>query len=186
MACTAKDAAGFGHKGVDVTGLDEVLWEGPGIGKEFDGVSAVGGTDAGSDAFSGVYSHGKVGAESLAVLRDHAFEMELAGDVEGNGHAEHASAFSDHEVNHLGGDFFRRTNEVALVFAIFVIGDDNHFSGSNVRDDGVDGIEGGFGGGRHGGWVKSRTTAAFLGTGSLWDALSSAEWEEFQRECRLR
>jgi hypothetical protein len=165
VACAAEDATGFGDEGVDVTGLDEILRDGARVGEELDGAGAVGGADAGGDAFGGVDGNGEVGAEGLAILRDHAFKVELAGDLEGDSDAEHAAAFADHEIDHLGGDFFGGADEVALILTIFVIRDDDHFSGSNVRDDGVDGIEGGFGGGRHGRWVKSRTTRRVLRRG---------------------
>ena len=63
VAGAFEDTAGTGAEGEDVTGLDEVVGGGRGIGKEFDGVGAVGGADAGGDALCGVDGYGERGFE---------------------------------------------------------------------------------------------------------------------------
>ena len=182
MAGSAEDTAGFGDERADVPGLHEVLGDGAGIRQKIDGASAVSGADAGGDALCGIDGDGEVGAEGFPIFRHHAFQVEMTSDVERNGDAEHAAAFTHHEVHHFGGDLFSGADQVALVFTIFVIGDDHHFSGSNVSDDIVDGIEGGFGGRRHEKMGKEPRAALRLEAKWPGDGFSSLESEKLQQE----
>src|SRR6185437_9104857 len=47
------------------------------------------------------------------------------------GEADEAAAVAGHEIDGLGGDVFGGEGEVAFVFAVFVVDDDQHAAGAN-------------------------------------------------------
>ena len=140
VACAAQHTAGLGDQRIDVTRLDEGFGAAFRIGEQADGAGAVRSADAGGDAFGGIDGDGESRGEGLAILRHHAFEAQILSDLRRNGHAEHARAFADHEGDHLRRDLFRRTDEIALVFAVGIVGDDHHAPSADVSDDGFHGI----------------------------------------------
>ncbi len=105
-------------------------------------MGAVSRADAGGDAFGGIDGDGEIGTEGLTILRDHALEVEVFGDVESDGHTEHAAAFAHHKGDDFRGDELCGAHQVALVFAIFVIGDNHHFTSADIGNDIVDTVEG--------------------------------------------
>ncbi len=52
-------------------------------------------------------------------------EVQAVGGVFGHGHADHAPAPAEHEIDRLGGDRLGRTDEVAFVFAFLGVDDDH-------------------------------------------------------------
>jgi hypothetical protein len=80
----------------------------------------------------------------------------MLGDVERDGHAEQATAFADHEGDDLGGDQFGGAEQVSLVFTIFIVGNDDHFTSADIGDHVVDRVEGEICWGWHGGWKEQR------------------------------
>ena len=49
--------------------------------------------------------------------------------------AEYAAALLEHEIHDFGGYFLRRYDEVAFVFAVFVIDDDHYFAVAEIFDN---------------------------------------------------
>ena len=49
--------------------------------------------------------------------------------------AQHAAALLEHEIHDFGGYFLRRYDEVAFVFAVFVIDDDHYFAVAEIFDN---------------------------------------------------
>ena len=111
-----------------------------------DGVRAVGGGDAGGDAFAGLDGLGKGGAEARGVLLRHGEEAQVVGALLGEGEADEAAAVARHEVDGFGGDELGGQGEVALVLAVLVVDHDDHAAGTNLvqgaGDAGKGGVEG--------------------------------------------
>ena len=62
----------------------------------------------------------------------HRREAELVHTLAGQRDTNQPSRFPNHEVDHLWGDELRRANEVALVLAVFVVGNDNELAAADV------------------------------------------------------
>ena len=81
--------------------------------------------DAGGHAVRGIDRDGEIGPIHLAVLRHHALQAELLGALVRDRRADQAAAVLGHEIDRLGRDLFRRHDQVALVFAIGIVGHDD-------------------------------------------------------------
>ena len=55
-------------------------------------------------------------------------EFQLATTLDGYRRTKHAASVAQHIVHLFGGNEFRRHNEVALVFAVFVVNNDDELS----------------------------------------------------------
>ena len=51
-----------------------------------------------------------------------------------HGDAEDAAAFAEHEVDGFGGDKIRRTDQIAFIFAVFIIDEHDHLAGFESGD----------------------------------------------------
>ena len=79
--------------------------------------------------------------EVFAVAGDHVVQAEPCGHFVGQGDTDEAAAVCGHEVDAAGGDFGGGHDEVALVFAVFIVNDDDHFSGTDVADAPFNGVD---------------------------------------------
>jgi hypothetical protein len=141
LAGADEDAAFAGAEGEDVAGAGEVLGSGAGRDGDLDGVGAVGGGDAGGDAFAGLDGLSEGGAEAGGVVLRHGAEAESVGTFFGESEADEAAAVFGHEVDGFGRGELGGEGEVAFVFAVFVVDDDDHAAGLEVGDGGGDGGE---------------------------------------------
>ena len=91
------------------------------------------GSDFGIDAFS------ESRVEHVGGRRTCDAEFVCTGFCDGR--ADETARMRRHENNVFRRDFFRRADEIAFIFAVFVISDDNHFAVADVFDCGFDGIE---------------------------------------------
>ena len=80
-------------------------------------------------------------AERVALR--HGDEIQRVATLLGEREADEAAAFAGHEIDSFGRDFFRRHGEIAFVFAVFVINDDDHAALANFFDGFLDCGEGG-------------------------------------------
>ena len=71
----------------------------------------------------------------------HEREMELVAALLGEREADQAAAELGHEVDGFGGDLFGGQGEVAFVFAVFVVDQDDHAALANFFDGFFDGGE---------------------------------------------
>jgi uncharacterized RDD family membrane protein YckC len=126
LAGADEDAAFAGAEGEDVAGTGEVIGRGVGANGDLDGVGAVGGRDAGGDAFAGFDGFGECGAEAGGVVLGHGAEAHVVGTLFGEGEADEAAAEAGHEVNGLGGTELGGEGEVAFVLAVLIVDDDDH------------------------------------------------------------
>ena len=143
VAGAAEDAAVFGSERIDMAGLDELARGGFRIGQELDGAGAIVGADAGGDAVGGIDGHGEVGAGAFTVVVDHALEAEFARRapcVQGT-QMSRARVELVMKLTSSGVTFFGGHDEVAFVFAVGVIRDDDHAAGADFLQDVFDGIK---------------------------------------------
>ena len=100
--------------------------------------------DAGGDAEAGVGidGNGEGGAEGGGIVHGLGVEGEAVAVGGGEGDAEDAAGFADHEVDDFGGDELGGADEVAFVLAVFVVGEDDHFALAEGGEDVGDGGEG--------------------------------------------
>ena len=78
--------------------------------------------------------HGVVRPQRGGVLLDHGGKFEPLAHVGQDRHAKLAPAVGDHEIDGLGRDLLGRADEIAFVFAVFGIDDDNGFPGTDSSD----------------------------------------------------
>lgn len=81
------------------------------------------------------------GSESGGILPDLGFKPDLFAVLSGHAQAEQPPAKLPHEVDDLGRDLLGRTDQVAFVFAVFVIHKDDESSGGYFRDGFRNGAE---------------------------------------------
>ena len=142
VAGAGEDAAFARDDGEDVAGLDEVFRARVFGGGGEDGAGAVGGADAGGNAFGGFYGDGEGGVVGRVVAPRLWPEFELVVARLGDGEADEAAPVFRHEVDGFGGDVFGGDDQVAFVFAVFVIHEDDHFADADVVDDFRGGVQG--------------------------------------------
>ena len=128
VAGASQHTAVLGVERVDVSRSAEVFGKHVGIGECTDGGGAVVTTHAGCAAFEQVYRHGEGSAQHAGVVLHLVVQSELVAAFNGDGSAEHAASVFQHEVHLLGGDEFSCHDEVAFVFAVFVIDHDDKLS----------------------------------------------------------
>ena len=101
-------------------------------GEDSDG--AVRGADAGGDAHFCVDGFGESRAMDARVDQRHERQMEFIAALLGEREADQAAAKLGHEVDGFGRDFFGGHGEVAFVFAVFVVDQDDHAALSDFLD----------------------------------------------------
>lgn len=142
-----EDAAVARAEGVDVAGADEVVGAGGGVDGHLDAPGALAGGDAGGEAVArvAVDGDGEGGAADGGVDSGLGVEVEAFAVGAGEGEAEVAPGDGEHEGDGFGGDVLGGEDEVALVLAILIVGENDHAAGAEVVED--------FGeGGEHGWW----------------------------------
>ena len=113
------------------------------VGERAHGVAALLGRDAGGQPVAHVDRDGEGGAERRIVLRHHGIELQPAGMLAAERRADDAGGVADDEGHLLrravrGGD-----EQVALVLAVVVVGDDHDLApgeGLDRRFDAVVGV----------------------------------------------
>ena len=106
-----------------------------------DGNGAVGSADAGGDTDARVNCFRERGAVDGGVDRRHEREVELVAALFRERQADQAAAEFGHEVDGVRGDLFGGHGEVAFVFAVLVVHEDDHAALANLFDGFLDGGE---------------------------------------------
>jgi hypothetical protein len=138
LAGANENATFAGAEREDVSGTGEVVGTGIWADGDLDGVRAVGGGDAGGNAFAGFDGLGEGGAEARGVVLGHGAEAHVVGALFGQRQADEPAAKLGHEVDGFGGAELGGEGEVAFVLAIFVVDDDDHMTGLHLGDRGWD------------------------------------------------
>ena len=105
-------------------------------------MGAVGGRDAGGDAFAGLDGLGECGAEAGGVLLRHGEEAQIVGALLGEGEADEAAAVAGHEIDGFGSDMLGGQGQIALVLTILVVDHNDHAAGANFGEGAGDVGEG--------------------------------------------
>ena len=141
VTCAPQDATRFALQREDMTGLHKICSRAnPGC-KHLNRQCAVVGADARGDAPGGVDGYREIRLMHFAVVGDHALQPQLAGALLGDRRANQPPAMLRHEIDGRIGDFRCRHDEIAFVFTISVISDDDHAALSDVCDGVRDGIK---------------------------------------------
>ena len=135
MSGAHQHAAVLRHERENVAGLDDVVRAGILLHRSQHGLGAVGGGNAGGHAFCRLDRNGEIGAERRLVARHHQRQVELAAARLGQRQADQAAAMLGHEVDGFRRDEFGGQHQVALVLAVFLVHQDDHFAGLEVGDD---------------------------------------------------
>ena len=125
MSTTTEHTVVLGIERVHVAGTSEGLRGSRWISQGLDGLCTVVGTDTGSAAFELVDGYREWGAENGGVVLHLMGQVELLTAFDGDGSTEYATGILQHEVHFLGSDFLGGDNQVALVFTVFVIHNDD-------------------------------------------------------------
>jgi hypothetical protein len=117
-----------------VSGAPKVGRNRLGIDSDTDRFGAVLSTDAGGDAepLVSINADGERSPVFVGVVFGLLSELELVGAFTGERETNPSARLPDHEVDQLGRDELRRTNEIAFVLAILIVGDDDHLAGFDV------------------------------------------------------
>ena len=140
VAVAHEHAARLGAQREHVAGTAEVL----GTGVEAKGGERRVGALEGGDArrrLDVVDAHREGGLVVVGVLRDHRRKAEPVAELARHGHADEAAAVDGHEVDVLGRGELARTDEVAFVFTIGIVGDEDDLAGAKVFKRLFNGVE---------------------------------------------
>src|SRR5207237_3877235 len=107
-----------------VAGRDEIGGGHLRIDESADGDGAIVGRDARRDAAACIHADRGGRAHRRRVLDHHHAELQLVPTLAEHRHAHKAARVRDHEVHGLGGDLVGGHDEVAFVFAVLVVDDD--------------------------------------------------------------
>ena len=135
LPCADEDPAITGAKREDVAGTREIgRFRVVGDGG-LNCVGAVGGADTGGDTLCGVDTDGEGGVEPSGVVEDLRVKGESVAFFAGQRQADEAPPEFGHKVYCLRRYFFRGADEVAFVFAVFIVNQDNQFARAKVVKD---------------------------------------------------
>ena len=76
--------------------------------------------------------HGKGGLVIVGVLHDHLRNLELLHEFPGHGHADQAASVDRHEIDVLSGGELGGADEIALVFTVRVVDDQDDLSRGKI------------------------------------------------------
>lgn len=130
-------AAGPGEQRKDVARSNEVGWPGVGVHGEQDRLRAIGSRYPGRDVVSRLDRDTERGAAARVVgaFIDHQRYLEFRETLLVRRHADQPAPVRGHEIHDLWGHEFRRADEIAFVFAVLVVQDDDHLPVSQIVDD---------------------------------------------------
>mmetsp|Transcript_17357 Transcript_17357/g.46858 ORF Transcript_17357/g.46858 Transcript_17357/m.46858 type:complete len:230 (+) Transcript_17357:471-1160(+) len=106
----------------------EGTWATRGVGKLGQRVCPISGGDSRRCAFFGVHRDGEGGALGVLVLAHHGGQLELVDAVPWHGCANYSRGVAHHEGNGSVRGVLCCHNQVTLVFAILVVGDEDEFA----------------------------------------------------------
>ena len=132
MSGTGEDSAVLGVERVDMSGASEPFGARIRIGQGANRRGAVVCRHTGGASFEQVDRYGEGRAENRRVALHLVFQLELAATLLCDGCAEDTATLLEHEVDFLRRDEFGGRNQVAFVFAILIIDDNDEFSGFEV------------------------------------------------------
>ena len=141
MTRAAQHAIVLGVEGVNVTWTAKGLRCGCRVGQRTDGGGTVVGRDTGGAAFQLVNGNGEGGSQYRGVVLHLMGQVQFFATADGDGGTEYATGIFQHEVHHLRRYLFSGTYQVALVFAVFIVNNNDELSLAEIVDGLVDGVQ---------------------------------------------
>ena len=135
MSGAHENATWLGGNRENVTGLDDVLRLGVACDGDLNGACSVLRRDACSDAGGGFDGDGKGGAVSALVVARHLGEANLLAAGFGQRQADEPACMRNHEVDRFRRDVFGSDDDIAFVFPIFFVNQNDHAPGAHFGDD---------------------------------------------------
>src|ERR1035438_5411837 len=117
-----------------MTGAGQIGGPGCGVNSNLNGACAVVRRNSGSDSVARVDGFAKRGAILRCVFAGHGTDAQVIEALFGHRQTDQAASVASHEVDRFRSNFFGGQSEVAFVFAIFVVDDDNHYPGADLFD----------------------------------------------------
>ena len=96
------------------------------------GLRAIESGNSSGDAFTSVDRFTKCGPVLRCVFRGHRTNAQVLQALVGHGETNQSTAEAGHKIDGFGRNFFRGKGEVAFVFPVLVVHDDDHFAGANI------------------------------------------------------
>src|SRR5690606_22036508 len=103
------------------------------VNKGFNGLGPVmnGNTCCAAVAFQ-VYRHRKLCVVKHRIFSNHKVKVQVLTASLGKWSTNKSSSVGSHDLDHLRGRLFSSSNEVPVIFPVFIIDHDHHLSGSDV------------------------------------------------------
>jgi hypothetical protein len=135
MAGAHQDAALDRAQREDVARLHQVVRFCALVHGHLDGARAVGRRNTGGHALGRFDRDREIGAEGGAVTGGHHRQREAVADFFGQRQADQAARVADHEIDRLGRDEIGRQHQVAFVFAVFFVDQNDHAACAQFGND---------------------------------------------------
>jgi len=155
LAAAHEHAAVLGPQGEDVAGSVQIRGLGIRCCGGLDRAAAVCCTDTRGHACYSLDRDREGRFEGAGVVTGLGFQLQLVANGAGHGHTDQPTAFPGHEVHGLWGDELGQHGQIALVFTIGVVDQNDHFALAEILE--------GFGDGG-----DSHETGALLRLGWVW------------------
>ncbi len=127
------------HQGKHMAGRHDIVAAFARVDRHGDRPGAIGRGDAGRDAFARLDRHREGGLVARAVMLRHQGQPELFDAAHAtSGRQIRPRPYLAMEIDRLGGDAFRRNDQIALVLAILVIDQDDELALPGIGDDLLD------------------------------------------------
>ena len=138
MAGAHEHAAVLADQRKNVAGPHEIPGAVVAVGERAHGVAALLGRDAGGEPVTHVDRDRERGAERRIVERHHRIEAQASGLIARQRRADDSRRVADDEGHLLGRAQRGRDEQIALVLAVVIVGDDDDLAAGEGRDDGFD------------------------------------------------
>ena len=119
----------------NMSGLDDIFRPHFGRNGRLNGMRAIGGGNTRADALRGFDGNGEIGAVLRAVFLRHLRQAQAVHQFVVHRQANQPARVFNHKVNRLRGNELCGHHQIAFVFAVFGVGDDDHFAGLDIGQD---------------------------------------------------
>ncbi len=111
---------------------------------DFDRPRPVEGGNARGHSLLGVNGDGEGGFEPGGILADHERQLELGQPLRGQREADQPAPVAAHEIDAFGRGFFGGDHQVAFIFAVLVVDDNDQAAGADLLERLLDGDDPGW------------------------------------------
>jgi hypothetical protein len=121
----------------------QISWAALRVNRHLNGAGSILGRDACADAVfrAGIHAHCEGGLVVVGVAVDHQRQVKLVEPLALHRQADQAAGLGGHEIDLLRRGELRRTDQITLVFAVFVVDHDDRLAIANCSQGIGDRIE---------------------------------------------